>query len=250
MIILQLNQVAVGYGKTPVAENLNIKFQANEIVCLLGANGCGKTTLLKTILGVLMPLKGKILINQIPQIQWTKQALAQFIGYVPQAHHSTFGFSVEEMVLMGRNAYVDWYSSPTEKDKAIVLQCLQQLNIEHLYHRTYSQLSGGERQLVLIARALAQQPKLLIMDEPTSNLDFGNQIRVLEQIKQLKQQGLSILLTTHQPNHALCIADRAVLLHQGKIMSDGICTEVLNLENLSQIYQLDKNILANWRVTE
>ncbi|MDU8923815.1 ABC transporter ATP-binding protein [Pasteurellaceae bacterium LIM206] len=249
MNLIQLSNLSIGYGKRVIAENLRLGVKSNEIICLLGANGCGKTTLLKTLLGLLPPLAGEILIKQRPQQHWQKSQLAKFIGYVPQAHHGIFNFSVQEVVLMGRTAYVNWYASPAQQDRQIARQALQQLNIEHLSRRTYSRLSGGERQLVLIARALTQQPQLLIMDEPTSNLDFGNQIRLLEQIKQLKQQGLGILFTTHQPGHALRTADRSILLHQGKIIADGASQEVLTLDNLSLIYQLDKRILTNWRIT-
>lgn len=250
MSIVRLKNITIGYRNKIIAENLQLNLHANEIVCLLGANGCGKTTLLKTVLGLLKPLSGEIIIDKMPQPQWSKRELARFVGYVPQSHNDTFAFSVEEIVLMGRTAYLDWYSSPKAEDVKIVLRVLQQLNIEHLRHRIYSQLSGGERQLVLIARALAQQPRLLIMDEPTSNLDFGNQIRVLEQIRQLKRQGLAILLTTHQPNHVRHVADRVILLHQSSIAADGKSEDVLTLENLSLIYQLDVNILKHWRIAQ
>lgn len=185
MGLIQLNNLSIGYKKTVLASEMNLQLEANQIICLLGANGCGKTTLLKTILGLLPALSGEILLQNRPHFEWSQKQLAQFIGYVPQVHH-LFHFTVQEVVLMGRTAHLSWYSTPKKSDIDIAEQCLDTLGIAHLSQRFYHQISGGERQLVLIARALAQQPSFLIMDEPTSNLDFGNQIRVLEKITSLK----------------------------------------------------------------
>ncbi|MGC7590844.1 ABC transporter ATP-binding protein [Bisgaard Taxon 46] len=242
MSLIQLNNLSIGYKKTVLASEINLQLEANQIICLLGANGCGKTTLLKTILGLLPALSGEILLQNRPHFEWTQKQLAQFIGYVPQVHH-LFHFTVQEVVLMGRTAHLSWYSAPKKSDIEIAEQCLDTLGIAHLSQRFYHQISGGERQLVLIARALAQQPSFLIMDEPTSNLDFGNQLRVLEKIAQLKQRGLSILMTTHQPEHSMQIADRAILFHQGKIIANGEPKHTLTTKNLATIYQLDEQLL-------
>ncbi|MBP6115346.1 MAG: ABC transporter ATP-binding protein, partial [Neisseriaceae bacterium] len=166
--------------------------------------------------------------------------LAQKVGYVPQAHQDLFPYLVLDMVQMGRTAHLSWFSTPGPKDQAIAHACLAQMGISHLSARRYTELSGGERQLVLIARALAQQPRLLIMDEPTASLDFGNQIRVLATIEQLKAQGLAILLTTHQPEHAHRVADRVVLLHQGQILANGKPAEVLTAAHLATLYNLEE----------
>ncbi|AKD38882.1 hypothetical protein I926_07830 [Pasteurella multocida subsp. multocida OH4807] len=242
MSLIQLNDLSIGYKKTVLASEINLQLEANQIICLLGANGCGKTTLLKTILGLLPALSGEILLQNRPHFEWTQKQLAQFIGYVPQVHH-LFHFTVQEVVLMGRTAHLSWYSTPKKSDIDIAEQCLDTLGIAHLSQRFYHQISGGERQLVLIARALAQQPSFLIMDEPTSNLDFGNQLRVLEKIEQLKQRGLSILMTTHQPEQSMQIADRAILFHQGKIIANGEPKHTLTTKNLATIYQLDEQLL-------
>lgn len=244
MSLIQLHDLTIGYRGQIIAEKLNLSFHAQEVTCLLGANGCGKTTLLKTILGVLPKISGEIFINQKPQQKWQRNELSQFLGYVPQAHNHVFPFTVEAVVLMGRTAHLDWYSSPKAQDKAIAHKCIQQLDIEHLAHKPYTQLSGGQQQLVLIARALAQNPSFLIMDEPTASLDFGNQMRVLEQIEKLKAEGLSILMTTHQPEHAMQIADRIILLDRGNIIADGSPNECLTIKNLAHIYALDEAIIA------
>lgn len=243
MTVIALKDVMIGYGKKVIGKDLNIDFQAEQVTCLLGANGCGKTTLLKSILGVLDILAGDIIINQKPQSQWTRKELAQFIGYVPQAHNGIFPYSVEEVVLMGRTAHINWYGAPRQHDIKIAVDCLGILGIEHLRYQNYIQLSGGERQLVLIARALAQQPKFLVMDEPTSSLDFGNQIKVLEHILKLKNEGLSILLTTHQPQHAVRVADNIILLNSGSIIANDTPAKALSASNLATIYGLDKEVI-------
>lgn len=242
MSLLQLQDLSIGYGGNVLASSLNLTLEPHQVICLLGANGCGKTTLLKTILGLLPPLSGSILFKNRPHLSWTQKALAQWIGYVPQVHQ-LFQFTVLDMVLMGRTAYLAWYSSPKKADIDIAEHCLATLGIAHLSQRFYHQISGGERQLVLIARALAQQPACLMLDEPTSHLDFGNQIRVLEKIAQLRDNGLSIFMTTHQPAHSLHIADRAILFHQGTILVEGAVKQTLTVKNLATLYHLDETIL-------
>ncbi|MDG6897901.1 iron ABC transporter ATP-binding protein [Actinobacillus delphinicola] len=238
MSFLSLQNLAIGYKKKVIADKLNITFSEKQIVCLLGANGCGKTTLLKTILGLLPPISGEVYLNNQNLKHYPAPQLAKQIAYVPQAHRH-FNFSVQNVVLMGRNPYLKWYQSPNSCDKEIAQMALAQIGIEHFLTKSFDRLSGGEQQLVLIARALAQQPKLLIMDEPTSNLDFGNQLRVLEKIKQLNAETqLGILMTTHQPEQSLQVADRTLLFHQGKILADDIPQRILTVQNLAKIYQL------------
>lgn len=244
MSVLKLNQLSTGYQGKVVGQQISLDFNPNEVVCLLGANGCGKTTLLKTLLGTLPPLAGEVLINGKPQSQWNRAEIARFIGYVPQAHNGVFPFSVEEVVLMGRTAHLHWCATPGRHDKEITSACLEMLGIIHLKYRNYMYLSGGERQLIMIARALAQEPAFLIMDEPTASLDFGNQVRVLDHIDRLRGQGMSILMTTHQPEHALRIADRIVLLYEGRILAAGSAKATMNVKNLALLYGLEEEIVS------
>ncbi|WP_386692114.1 MULTISPECIES: ABC transporter ATP-binding protein [unclassified Lonepinella] len=241
--MITLKNLRIGYQQT-VADNLNVTFPTQKITALLGANGCGKTTLLKTMLGLIKPLHGEILIKNTPHFNWTAAQLARTIGYVPQAQQGVFSFTVLDVVLMGRTAYLAWYATPNQQDKQIAQQSLEQLGVAHLADKSYMTLSGGERQLVLIARALAQRPQCLIMDEPTSNLDFGNQIRVLEHIQQLRQQGLTVIFTTHQPEQAFRYADNLLLMYQGEIIKQGTPKEVMDLVLLAQIYGLSPQVLA------
>ncbi|MDR1529680.1 MAG: ABC transporter ATP-binding protein [Burkholderiales bacterium] len=241
--VASLDRVAVGYKQWRVVDDITFEFIHGKVVCLLGANGCGKTTLLRTLLGTLPVISGVVMLSGKPLAEWSRRELARFISYVPQAHHGIFPFSAEEVVLMGRTARMSWYAIPDERDKQMARSCLKTLGIEHLYHRSYTQLSGGERQLVLLARALAQEPQFLIMDEPTASLDFGNQIRVLEQIRHLKNGGMTILMTTHQPEHAWHVADEVVLIHGGRVKGAGAPAEMLTVANLSEVYDIDENTL-------
>ena len=190
---LELCGVDCGYRDRTVLRGLSFTVSSSEIVCLLGPNGVGKTTLFKTVLGFLKLQGGKILADGEDVRTWSRKKYARTIGYVPQSHTPPFPFTVFDVVAMGRTAYLDAFASPSQKDLDIAEEALEALEITHLRDRIYTEISGGERQMVLIARALAQQPRLLVMDEPTSNLDFGNQMRVLAQIKRLAEKGMAAI---------------------------------------------------------
>ena len=243
MNLITLDHLTLNYGKRTVIDQLNATIAEQEIIALLGANGCGKTTLLKSILGLIKPHSGKITLAGKAQKSLKRAEIAQLIGYVPQAQNAHFAFTVEEVVLMGRTSHLHWAEMPKKSDQKIAIAALETLGIPHLLKTSITTLSGGERQLVLIARAIAQQPRCLIMDEPTASLDYGNQLRVLEQIKQLKASGITIIMTTHQPEHALSIADRLLLLHKGKLIADGPPETTLTIANLAQIYNLPEAII-------
>ena len=236
--LLSAQNLSIGYGKKLVGERIDIRLYGNEILALLGPNGSGKSTLFKTLLGLLVPLAGQVKLQNQPLNQHTRRVIAQQVGYVPQAQEGQFAFSVLDMVLMGRAAHMGLFAQPSACDKELALGILQELGIAHLAARSYPQISGGERQLTLIARALLQQPKVLVLDEPTASLDFANQILVLEQIQRLRAQGLSVLLCTHQPEHALQVADRLALFKQGRIEKMGTVTELGSAENLAWLYNV------------
>ncbi|WP_109077470.1 ABC transporter ATP-binding protein [Aggregatibacter kilianii] len=237
MKLMETRELAIGYGDNILVNRINFSLQEKQICCLLGANGAGKSTFLKTLLGLQPPLMGGVYWRQQPLSTYSQGELARNIAYVPQAHQHLFPFLVQDMVLMGRSAFLKWYQTPKAEDKELALSALAELQIEHLAKRYYHQLSGGEKQLVLIARAIAQQAKLLVMDEPTASLDFGNQIRVLEKIKQLQAQNLALLITTHNPQQALYLAENILLLDQEYGFQQGSREELLTLENLAKIYR-------------
>ena len=213
-----------------------LHMQTGQALCLLGANGSGKTTLFKTILGLLPPTEGRILIDGQNVALWPRRRMARTIGYVPQAHTPPFAFRALDVVLMARSVHVGLLASPGRQDIAIAEQSLDRLGIRDLAHEAYTELSGGERQLVLIARELAQQAQILVMDEPTSNLDFANQVRVLRHVKELAASGLGLLLTTHFPDFAFQCATHVALMKQGRILAHGEPQTTLTQALLEEAY--------------
>ena len=204
------------------------------MLALLGPNGGGKTTLLKTLLGMLKPLAGEASIDDRSLHAYSIRERARRIAYVPQVHAPTFAFTVESVVLMGRTAHGNLFSRPSAKDREVATRSLDQFGIGHLKERPYTMISGGERQLVLLARALAQEPQFIVLDEPTASLDFGNQGKVMREIRALAASGHGVLFTTHDPNHALRAADRAYLLRGGERIAEGKVGEVLTREQLGR----------------
>ncbi|EPL9571067.1 ABC transporter ATP-binding protein [Providencia rettgeri] len=249
MSIITLNNVAIGYHNTTIIDGINLSLPEKEITCLLGANGCGKTTLMRTILGLLPAIHGDILLNNQSIKSLKQRDIAKVIAYVPQAHDTPFTFTVLDMVMMGLTPHISLFSVPGDAEKNQALQQLERLNIPHLATRLYSTLSGGEKQLVLIARALIQKPLLLIMDEPAASLDFGNQIRLLEQIEKLKAHGMTVLMSTHHPQHAAAIANNVILLDKQQKARQGLSKSMLTLTNLAALYNVDeRSIQAHFQL--
>lgn len=206
-----------GYpGGKHILNHINLDVQEREILSILGSNGVGKTTLLKCTLGLLKWTSGKTEIDGKNTDTMKHSELWRNIGYVPQAKLSAFAYTVEEMVLLGRNAHLGMLEQPDKEDRAIVDHCIERIGISYLKGKLCSRISGGELQMVLVARALAAQPKLMILDEPESNLDFKNQLIVLDTIKSLRdEEGISSIVNTHYPEHAISISDKALILNRG-----------------------------------
>ncbi len=242
--VLQTLALCAGYGRRRVVSEAAVEIERGQVLCLLGPNGSGKTTLFKTLLGLLPLQAGEVRLLGEPVAGWSRNAFARQVGYVPQAHDGIFPFTVEEVVLMGRAARVGRFATPSPHDRQVAMRCLQTLGIDHLASRVYTAISGGERQLALIARALAQEPALLVMDEPTASLDFGNQIRVLEHIARLRGEGIAILMSTHQPEHALRCADRVALLARGRITAAGPAAAIVTAARLAALYGVSEAAIA------
>ncbi|MDD2213007.1 MAG: ABC transporter ATP-binding protein [Oscillospiraceae bacterium] len=223
MSLLEVRQLSFSYHQTagasrePVLNQLSFSLDAGELLAVVGPNGVGKSTLFRCVLGLLDGWQGDILIDGCPLAGQSRRELAASVAYVPQTHPATFGYTVLEMVLMGTSAQFDAWRSPGRLQHQRAGQALARLGISSLARRNFMALSGGEQQLVLIARAMAQEAKLIVMDEPTANLDYGNQLRVLTAVRQLTRSGLAVLLSTHNPNHALWFADRVLALKNGRL---------------------------------
>lgn len=231
-----------GYNNTPIIKNVNIDFKQGEIVGILGPNGIGKTTVFKSLLGFLPLLGGEIYIDDNKRKNISNKEFSKIVGYVPQSNNPPFPFTVPDVVVMGRTSRLKRFESPGVKEYMIAYKVLDILGISYLKNKIFTQISGGERQMVLIARALAQNPKLLVMDEPTANLDLGNQITVLETIKHLSNAGLGVLMTTHSPDHAFLCCDRIILLTKDKQIMEGPVDEIVTEENLKKAYGIDVRI--------
>jgi len=229
--------LTIGYPDRTVGSGLDVALSTGEVLALLGPNGGGKTTLLKTLLGLLKPKAGEVRLGDKPLDNYSIRERARVVAYVPQVHISTFAFSVETVVLMGRTAHGSLFSRPSGQDRAVAQAALERFGIAALASRPYTMISGGERQLVLLARALAQEPQFIVLDEPTASLDFGNQGKVMREIRALAKSGHGVLFTTHDPNHALRAADRAYLLREGTRIADGPVGTVLNREQLEALYR-------------
>lgn len=233
---LDINDLSFSFKSHTILKDLSFSADSGECICLLGQNGAGKTTLFRCILGLLRGYTGNILIDGVNCKQQSIKEMARKISYIPQAHAPTFNYSVFQTALMGTNPLMDRFSTPGEKERQLVYEKLEILGISHLAERGYAELSGGERQLVLTARALVQNAGILIMDEPTANLDYGNQFRIMEQVKKLAKQGYLILLSTHNPEHALLFADKVLILKNSNIMLYGTPKEILSPEVIENIY--------------
>ncbi len=236
MPLLAVEQVSYAYGRQPTLVDITLSVDPGEIVSLLGPNGSGKTTLLKLMLGLLRPQRGRVRLDQVDIARIPAKRFARRIAYVPQSHRSAFAYPVLEVVLMGRLPHKPFFFKYSRQDRELALAALERLSIAHLSRRPYTQISGGERQLTLIARALAQDAEVFIMDEPANGLDYGNQIRLLEKLNHLAQEGYTFIKTTHFPDHALWVSDRVLMLKQGRIVADAPAGQVINPKNLLALY--------------
>jgi len=244
-MILAGRALTIGYADRVVGRDLDVALATGEVLALLGPNGSGKTTLLKTLIGLLAPKTGEVLIGDRTLGSLASTERARLLAYVPQSHMATFAFTVETIVLMGRTAHGNLFSRPSAHDRAVAARSLERFGIAHLAERPYTMISGGERQLALLARALAQEPQFIVLDEPTASLDFGNQGKVMREIRALAVSGHGVLFTTHDPNHALRAADRAYLLRGGTRIAEGMVGEVLNRIQLEKLYDAPVEQLAD-----
>jgi len=239
---IEINDLRFSYKDTAVLKGISFQASEGSLLCVLGRNGAGKSTLFRCILGLLKGYSGEIVIDGIPASDFPTKDLAGKIAYIPQNHSSVFSFSVFDMVMMGTTAGLGRFKNPGRSQRAAAEAALEMINIGHLRNRDYCRISGGEQQMVLIARAIAQQTRIIIMDEPCSNLDYGNQIKVLKTIKTLAKQGYLIIQSTHNPEHVFLFSDEVLVITEGIVKAKGRADKILTKELLKLIYGIDINV--------
>ncbi|NPD13919.1 ABC transporter ATP-binding protein [Xinfangfangia sp. D13-10-4-6] len=234
--LLQAQGLSIGHGREALITGIDLTLAAGQVLCLLGPNGAGKTTLFRTLLGLIPPLAGKITLGGSDLALLGRARIARHLAYVPQSLQPPFAYSAFDIVLMGAAARLSGLARPGPREEAKAHEALERLGISDLARRDVTRLSGGQRQMVLIARALAQGAGGLVMDEPTASLDFANRAQVSEAIRRLAGEGTPVILSTHDPDHAAALSSHALLINRGGVVASGPAAQVLQAETLSRLY--------------
>lgn len=241
---IELRDVACGYSeKKNVLEHISFQVSTGEICCILGPNGVGKTTLFKTILRLLKPNGGEILVDGENLKKLSSRQMAKAMAYVSQYHVPPFPYLVKDVVMLGRIGSVRYFGQPSIRDSEIAEQAMEDMGVRHLRNEAYTDISGGERQLVMIARALAQEPQFLVLDEPTASLDYGNMVRVMEKIKALREKKYGIIMTTHSPDQAFMCSSKVALIQRGAPVKFGDAADIITRKNLYGAYKVDVRVV-------
>ncbi len=238
-MILEVKGLSYHYRNGPeVFHDVSFAMGEGEVLSILGVNGAGKSTLLNCVAGLFRPDRGEIYVEGRPMSAMGIGEIARLIGYVPQIHTPAYAYTVEEFTVMGRTPYIGTFSKPSKEDYRLARASLERMGIYHLKDKAYTEISGGERQQVTIARVLTQQPKIILLDEPTAHLDYGNQYRTVGMVSQLAEEGYTVLITTHNPDHAILLGGQTAILDRQGILTVGAAEEVLTGEALSALYGL------------
>jgi len=235
--MISIKQVSFSYGNNPVLQQIDLSVGEGEVVALLGPNGSGKTTLIKLISGVLKPGTGDIHLNGSILGGMKRRQVAQRVAVVPQQFSMPFAFTLREVVLLGRTPFHSIFSDEGERDHSVVQQAMEHVGIASLKERFFNELSGGERQKAILAMALAQEPRLLLLDEPTAHLDINHQVEILDLVRRLnREQGVTVIGVMHDLNMAALYFERLILIKEGSIFADGTPEEVLTAEIIEEVF--------------
>lgn len=241
--MININQVYFSYGNTTVLHDINLLIQEGEMVALLGPNGSGKTTLIKLLSGVLRPAAGDIHLNGSTLGRMKRKQVAQCVAVVPQQFSMPFAFNLREVVLLGRTPFLSLFSDERDQDRRVVEQAIDLIGLSSLKDRFFNELSGGERQKAILAMALAQEPKVLLLDEPTAHLDINHQVEILELVKGLnREQGVTVIAAIHDLNLAAIYFNRLILLKEGRIFTDGNPETLLNAETIEEVFSTSVHV--------
>ena len=241
---IEIKNLSFSYGERPVLHDISFSVDKGEFLSILGPNGVGKSTLFRCMLGLLSGYTGQVLVDGTDTRNFSVREAAKHIAYIPQSSRSIFNYSVFDIVLMGRTSGLSSFCSPGKADKELCRWAMEKVGITRLSDRCFHRLSGGEQQLVLIARALVQRAPILMLDEPTANLDFGNQLLVLEQARSLAREGYTVIQTTHHPEQSYMFSDRILAIQKGRILTEGKPKDVLTEENIRALYGADVDIVS------
>lgn len=243
-MLLELNAVRGGYGGGDVVRGVTCAADRGDVLCLVGPNGCGKTTLFRLLLGSLPRSGGTIRIDGRDTAALTPRELAGLIAYIPQYHTPIFSYTVLDVVTMGRAAHFSAFEAPKAIDREAAFAALARVNAAHLANRRYTALSGGQRQLILIARAICQSARVFVMDEPAANLDYANHQILMDVIRDLARQGYCVILSTHSPEHPFAVGTRALLMKDGTVAAFGAPREVITPERLEAVYGVPMDVVT------
>lgn len=250
-IVAEIRNASFSYSDHLIFQNISFDVKKGEILCLMGKNGCGKSTLIDCILGIHSLDDGTVTIDGKNIASYKTNQLARHMAYVPQVHTRSFPYKTRQVVLMGRTAYVGGFGAPDQDDKKLVKNIMEQVGISHLADRPYTQISGGEMQMVMLARALAQEAPFILMDEPTAHLDFANEMLFLEIVAQfVGKDNRTVLMATHSPNQVFFLETlgldvRVILMKDGAILANGKPKDVLTENMIRQVYQVEGKILTD-----
>ena len=241
---IEVKNLSFSYGERPVLHDISFKVEAGEFLSILGPNGVGKSTLFRCVLGLLSGYTGQVLVDGTDSRSFSVREAARHIAYIPQSSHPIFNYSVFDIVLMGRTSGLSTFRSPKKQDAEMCRWALDKVGISHLADRCFHRLSGGEQQLVLIARSLVQKAPILMLDEPTANLDFGNQLLVLEQARNLAREGYTVIQTTHHPEQSYMFSDRILAIQKGRVLTEGPPKEVLTEQTIRALYGVEVDVVS------
>ena len=243
-MLLEIQNVRGGYGNGDIVKGVSCSADHGDILCLVGPNGCGKTTLFRLMLGSIPVSSGDIIIDGRNTKNLSPKELASLIAYIPQYHTPIFSYTVLDVVIMGRASHFSAFDTPKKADREAAFAALEKVNALHLANKKYTALSGGQRQLILIARAICQSAKVFVMDEPAANLDYANHQLLMEVVVDLAKKGYCVVMSTHSPEHPASIGSKVLMMHEGKVAAFGTPKEVITPANLETVYDIEMDVIT------
>ncbi len=243
-MLLEIKNLRGGYGGEDIVKGVTCSADAGEVLCLVGPNGCGKTTLFRLILGIIQTTGGDIHIDGKPTRALTPKDMASLVAYIPQHHTPIFTYTALDIVIMGRASHFSTFEAPKAIDREAAFDALKKMDALHLANRKYTSLSGGQRQMVLIARAICQSAKVFVMDEPGASLDYANQQLLMDIVKDLSEQGYCVVMSTHSPEHPLSVGHKVLLMREGQVAAFGKPADVITPEVLEDVYGIEMDVIS------